>query len=118
MKHSGYYFRLFLPDATGVGVGELATGGAPATVDANLSEVAWCCYAWPVNVQSGERVFAVNQRGDVIASSNVSAGQNYQGSTEPQPDAAFVNPATDDSILGVFAIGTVGSDGGRWVSVQ
>lgn len=119
VKHSGYYFRIYLPDTDGVGLPELPTGGAAPEVDDDLSEVTWCCYAWPINAHSGDRVFVTNQRGDVVGAPGVDAGgSSYGGGNEPEPDAAFLAPSTDDSILGVLAVGTTGTDGRVWVAIQ
>lgn len=120
VERGGYHFRIYLPDIDGVGVPEAPNGGAdPANFpDNDNSENAWCCYAWPTRKGiTGTRVFFASQGGDLAQSSNNGANQNYSGiNAAPEPDAAFVNPSTDDSILGVVAIGTTGTDGGRWVS--
>jgi len=118
VQHSGYFFKIYLPDSNGIGVGEAAGGGSPGTVDPNLAETTWCCYAWPSNTNSGERAFCINQQGDIIGTNNLGANQQYAGDVEPEADAAFVNAATNDSIIGVLAVFTHGTDGGVWVAVQ
>jgi hypothetical protein len=118
VKHSGYYFRMLLPDADGIGLPEMQDGGAPPGVDPDMAESYWCCYAWPNSNYSGERVFCMNQQGDIIASNNLGANQDYAGAYGPEPDAAFLSPGTDDAIVGLIAIGTIATDGGRWVAVQ
>jgi len=121
VTRSGYVFAMFLPDANGVGQSEAASGGASGvTLDSDNCETTWCCYAWPANFgTSGNRVFFVNQQGDVIQTNNQGANQGYSSvSTAPEPDAAFLSPATDDSIMGVVAVGTVATDQGRWLAVN
>jgi len=120
VERGGYHFQIYLPDIDGVGVPEALNGGAEVGnfPDNDNSENAWCCYAWPVRRGiTGTRVFFVNQGGDLAQSNNNGANQGYSGiSAAPEPDAAFVNPSTNNSILGVVAIGTTGADGGRWVA--
>jgi prepilin-type N-terminal cleavage/methylation domain-containing protein len=122
VTRSGYVFQMYLPDADGVGVAEAADGGADSSdlPDADNSETTWCCYAWPANYgTSGNRTFFVNQQGDVVQSNNQAGTQQYSSTTTmPSADAAFVSPSTDNSIMGVVAVGTVGDDGGRWVAVN
>jgi len=118
VKHSGYYFRMYLPDYDGVGLPEAQNGGAPANVDADMAESYWCCYAWPNSRYGGERVFCMNQQGDIISSNNTGANQGYVGAFGPEPDAAFLSPSTDDAIVGLLAVSTVATDGGVWVAVQ
>jgi prepilin-type N-terminal cleavage/methylation domain-containing protein len=78
---SGFVFAMFLPDAGGGPVSELTTGGIGlGTVDPNLAEGVWVCYAWPaVNGSTGNRAFVVNQSGDVLQTDNTA--QQYSGST-------------------------------------
>src|SRR6185503_8190789 len=67
VSRSGYYFQLWLPDAAYGGVAEEATGGCVAGPfpDPNCNEVAWCCYAWPMDVGgTGNRAFFINHEGD------------------------------------------------------
>lgn len=122
VTRSGYIFAMYLPDDDGVGTAEAADGGADASglPDADNCETTWCCYAWPANYNtSGNRVFFCNQQGDVIQSNNQANNQEYTSTTQtPEADAAFISPSTDNSIMGVVAVGTVGDDGGRWVAVN
>ncbi len=122
VESSGYFFLVYLPDASGVGVAEAADGGAdPGNLpDADNCEVTWCCYAWPTNIHnSGVRAFFVNQHGIITQTSNVSSGQEYSGrATRPAADAAFVDPYVSGSIVDMVAVGTVGADGGRWIAIE
>ena len=122
VTRSGYVFQMYLPDANGVGAAEAATGGADAgnLPDADNCETTWCCYAWPANYQtSGNRAFFVNQQGDVVQTNNQAGTQLYSGATTvPEADAAFLSPSTDDSIMGTVGVGTICTDGGRWVAVN
>ena len=47
-KRGGYYFKIFLPSASGDGLAEHRDGGFLANVlDPNAAESTWCAYAWP-----------------------------------------------------------------------
>jgi len=122
VNRGGYLFGLFLPDAVGVGVPEAASGGSdPGNLPGrDHAETTWCCYAWPTTKGvTGTRVFFMNESGDVVQSNNLGANQSYSGvGAAPEPDAAFVSPAMDDSILGTVAVGTTGADGGRWIRIR
>ena len=113
VSRSGYFFRMFLPNPAGAGVGEPTTGFTGALVNADLSETTWCAYAWPVNYQqSGNRTFFTNQGGDLIATEK----STYSGTgAGPLPDAAF---KVAGGIIGSVAIGTVGADGSTWKQVN
>ena len=115
MARNGYLYRVFLPDSNGLGVGEVAGGGAPAGIDAELSENTWCALAWPSNFEtSGVRTFFVNQQGDIISS----ADETYSGpASPPSPGSAMSAPGNVDSITGVVATGTTGRDGNLWLQV-
>ena len=114
VSRSGYFFRIFLPDPAGAGVGEPQAGFADdGTLDGDLAETTWCCYAWPVNYnQSGNRVFFTNQGGDVIGSEDGAYSGTGSG---PAADAAF---QAAGSITGSVAIGVVGVDGNTWKQVN
>ena len=115
VSRSGYFFRVYLPGAAGVGVGEPQTGFTAALVNADLVETTWCAYAWPVNYgQSGNRTFFTNQGGDVVATEK----STYSGTAVgPASDAAF-KPADAGKITGAVAIGVAGVDGSTWKQVN
>jgi prepilin-type N-terminal cleavage/methylation domain-containing protein len=113
VSRSGYLFRMYLPDNAGLGVAEVGGGGADPTVDADLAETTWCCYAWPANYgNTGNRTFFVNQGGDIVACED----EDYSGPAEADlgPDAAFQPGGTADSITGNTATGMTGRDGNFW----
>jgi len=110
---NGYVYRVYLPDARGVGVGEPVDGFTVGLVDANLSETTWCMYAWPLAYgKTAKRTFFTNQSGDVLATD----APAYSGSgAGPSSDAAFRERGR---ITGATAIGVVGSDGNEWKQVN
>jgi len=109
LRHSGYFFQVFLPrkDSSGtwgittawiVGPSGIASGWigtVPETFpDTDLSEQFWCAYAWPAKFgETGKRVFFVNQEGVLRVFEN-NREQPYSGDTlnapNPDYDAAFV----------------------------
>ncbi len=113
VSRSGYFFQIHMPDALGVGVAEPQVGYADdATLDGDLAETTWCCYAWPVNYnQSGNRTFFTNQGGDVIGVEDNAYSGTGNG---PASDAAFQAA----SITGSVAIGAAGQDGNTWKQVN
>jgi prepilin-type N-terminal cleavage/methylation domain-containing protein len=114
VSRSGYFFQIYLPAAAGAPVDEPQVGYADdATLDSDLVETTWCCYAWPVNYnQSGNRTFFTNQGGDVVSSED----GNYSGTgAGPDGDAAF---QAAGSITGAVAIGVAGQDGNTWKQVN
>jgi prepilin-type N-terminal cleavage/methylation domain-containing protein len=111
VNRSGYLFRMWLPDAAADGVAEVANGGADPTVDPDLAETTWCCYAWPTNFGStGNRTFFVNQAGDIIATEDPSYTASGAG---PLSNAAFA-PGGGATITGNVATGMTGRDGNFW----
>ena len=107
VSRSGYFFQVHLPDPAGAGVPEPQAGYADdGTLDGDLAETTWCCYAWPVNYnQSGNRTFFVNQAGDVLGCED----PNYDGpGSGPAAHAAFQNA---NEMTGATAIGTAGQNG-------
>jgi prepilin-type N-terminal cleavage/methylation domain-containing protein len=115
VSRSGYLYAIFLPLASGAGQEEAGGGGMPAaTVDSDLSETTWCCYAWPANYgNTGNRSFFVNQGGDIVATeSSTYSGPGAAGDANvPAHDAAFINAGT---ITGQQATAAAGSDGNNW----
>jgi len=121
VSRSGYFFQMWLPDATagGVtpGIAEAANGGAGGTYpDGNNAEILWCCYAWPIDVEgTGNRAFFVNQEGDLLQTNNRSATPYTSTTSTPVFDEAF-------SIAGDMAsplnIGVASAAGNVWTPVQ
>jgi prepilin-type N-terminal cleavage/methylation domain-containing protein len=114
VSRSGYYFKIYLPTSTGTGVIADASGGSFGTVDADLAETTWVCYAWPVNFgNSGNRTFMVNQTGDVVTTEE----STYSGTAGPPAHAGFLYGAAS-SITGLTAVGTTGGDSNTWRQVN
>lgn len=113
---NGYLYRLYLPGAGGVGLPEVAGGGAPAGIDSDLAEGSWCVYAWPTNYeQSGARTFFVNHSGEILFTN----AELYSGpGAAIAAGAALRPPGLDTSITGILATGTTGRDGQLWRAVQ
>lgn len=89
---SGHAFRIFLPGPKGKAIHEgMAAPAAPFSgpLDPDAAETTWCAYAWPVSAgNSGQRVFFVDQGGDVWQTSN--ADSRYSGFlAAPEWDAAM-----------------------------
>ncbi|MBK9388040.1 MAG: hypothetical protein IPN34_24750 [Planctomycetes bacterium] len=123
VERAGYFFAIFLPDATGQGLAENYEGGAHLAlfqaVAADRCEVGWCAYAWPVSSQMPGRVFFVNQQGDVLARENGTVGETiYAGADGPGADCAFDASTMPGTISGMVAHSTPARDGGRWVVVN
>lgn len=129
VNRSGYVFQMWLPGPAGgavAGFAEAPAGGMGANIpDSNTSEVMWACYAWPADYQqTGNRVFFVNQDGDILQSNN--RVQLYDQTTVVQPafDAAFTLAGDMSSPIGnsaAVAAGTVVNgpvDGGVWTVLQ
>jgi prepilin-type N-terminal cleavage/methylation domain-containing protein len=118
VSRSGYFFQIFLPDVDGIGICADATANedySSNSVDPDIVETTWCCYAWPVNYgNSGNRTFMVNQTGDVVSTED--SGYSGTGSG-PVPHAAFIDGASN-YITGLTAVGTDGGDGFMWRQVN
>jgi prepilin-type N-terminal cleavage/methylation domain-containing protein len=135
IERSGYLFKIYLPadtDATPeiLGVAEEGPegqGGAVTFPDPDNCEVMWCCYAWPVDVEStGNRAFFINQEGDLLQTANNPDAPNtvtiYEGLDAPPAfDAAY-----DDAVstiagmgasLGIAAQGLTAIDDNVWTIV-
>lgn len=121
VTRSGYTFQVFLPDgaAAVAGVPEAATGGANAGAfpNANNAEIMWCAYAWPTNAGStGNRVFFINQEGDLLQMNNRIAVP-YTAGTGPAFGAAF--SANDmSSAPSIGGVPAAAQDMNIWVPVQ
>jgi prepilin-type N-terminal cleavage/methylation domain-containing protein len=128
VSRSGYLYQLWLPAATvaglSAGIAEdpgpgLNTGGkqAPPFPDPDNGEVLWACYAWPINAtQTGNRVFFVNQEGDLLQTINRGVGAYTGTAGGPNFDACFSVAGDMGSPLGIGGLAAV--DGNTWVPVQ
>jgi len=110
---SGYLYRVYLPDAGGVGVAEPQGGFGRGMVDPDMSETTWCMYAWPADYgKTGTRTFFINQAGDTLATD----APSYSGSgAGPAADAAFTERGR---ITGPAAVGSKAVDGNTWKQVN
>ena len=128
VTRSGYNFQIFLPNIANVGSPEAPTGGFLADVDADNSEVFWNCYAWPLDAGgTGNRVFFINQDGDILQHNNKDGmgGNTYEGPNGPAFDAAYRLPADPggaamdmSAATANSAAGFDGNDTFTWTVVQ
>jgi hypothetical protein len=115
VTRAGYVFQVFLPDtASPSGFVHETQGGGTAggtgRVGIDMSETTWCMYAWPEEKgRTGNRVFFVNQAGDVMQSSNEN-GKHYGADHAMDPSSAF----RGSGITSMVAVGTRGQDGDVW----
>lgn len=122
VSRSGYFFQMWLPDATAggatPGLSEAAGGGAGGVFpDGNNAEILWCCYAWPIDVNgTGNRCFFVNQEGDLLQFQNRLAAPFTSNILTPNFDSAFTLANDMASALRIGGAG--GPDGTIWVPVQ
>ncbi len=87
VERMGYVYQIWLPGTNGGAVAEAKDGGVDVheMPDSTMSEVCFVAYAWPVEQgKTGNRVFVIDQSGDVIVSDNVT--QKYSG-TKKTPTA-------------------------------
>lgn len=117
VTRSGYFFKMWLPGASGAGVAENQTTGytSGSSLDEDLAETAWCCYAWPVGYnQTGNRTFFVNQQGDVLAI-DVSTFTGATGG--PAADDAFAASGAITGTVDVNGPGQTGQTASNWKQV-
>jgi prepilin-type N-terminal cleavage/methylation domain-containing protein len=120
VSRSGYLYHIELPGPNGLGVGEWGDGtysghtffgGDP---DDELSESFWLAYCKPSSYgQTGVRTFFINERGDVLTTNEPYYTRFWSG---PIRVAAFVPGSY--GITGQTAVGTIGSDGNLWKTVN
>ncbi len=123
VARSGYNFQVWLPGVAFAGVAEAAGGGAAAVQDGGAGsvvsdncEVMWCAFAWPVQASnSGNRVFFINQEGDLLQTQNRTG--IYTAANGPTPTLGVFEIANDmSSRLGINGVAAV--DGNTWTVVQ
>ncbi len=126
VTRSGYCFQIWLPDDTAgapAGQAEEDDGGwdAANTVDPDNAEVFWCCYAWPLDFGgTGNRVFFINQDGDILQYNNKGATVYEGAAAGPAFDAAYRDTVALDmsSQTSNAAAGFDSNDGEIWTVVQ
>jgi len=120
VTRSGYVFQMYLPDEDGAGVAEDDTGGGVGT-DPDNAENFWCCYAWPLdNGSTGNRVFFINQDGDILQFNNRIDTPYEAVDGGPAWDAAFGDggDGTMGDPIANAAADLDGVDGNIWTVVQ
>ncbi len=121
IERSGYFFSVFLPNATARFVAEATTGGASNrnNPDATAAQNLWCAYAWPVQWSvTGSRVFFVNQAGDILVAPNQTNASKYSGATRgPRADSAYLRGG-GRTMTAPLAINATGNDGQTWIPVR
>jgi hypothetical protein len=88
---NGYVFACILPGKNGQPMPESDRGGAGQNVDADLAELYFTIYAWPVDAgTTGVRAFAIDQSGDIYATYSMGFDPPVSGLESPPPlDDAF-----------------------------
>jgi prepilin-type N-terminal cleavage/methylation domain-containing protein len=107
----GFYFALYLPDASGLGLA--TTAASLPSVDARMAESFWTCLAWPRDRRvQGYGTFFTYQAGDIM----VARGATYSGKTSvPPAGAGLVGvPATQINSNESAAGGGTAADGNVW----
>ncbi|MEZ5978919.1 MAG: prepilin-type N-terminal cleavage/methylation domain-containing protein [Planctomycetota bacterium] len=121
VTRSGYVFAIFLPDDSDppVGVAEADDGGMDGATGPNECENFWCCYAWPLDVGgTGNRVFFINQDGDIMQYNNRGDTNVYDG-VDGGPDYSAAYSAEDMSApIANAAAGLDAVDENTWTVVQ
>ena len=123
VTRSGYIFQMHLPTtavgATVPAVPEAPGGGMGAATDPDNCEILWCCYAWPLDAnRTGNRVFMINQDGDLFSYNNRGA-VIYDGvGAPPAYDAAYLVATDIGSAIANAGAGQVGVNGESWTVVN
>jgi len=116
----GYIFQIWLPAKGGGWVaGDLRGGRLPDTVDEELAERHWMCFAWPLeHGWTGRRAFYLDSHGDIVAMRNLDG--RYSGVRGPTAGRAALRAPVDPSEVGavcLIAANTVDAEGDLWVVV-
>ena len=136
VQRAGYYFKIYLPDATAGGAitgvpedGAVGVGGSAGATFPNPDncEILWCCYAWPVAKEAtGNRCFFIDQEGDLLQTLNsdgINSPVPYEGlAAVPVFDAAYDSTAASavqgmGANLGIAAQGLASNDTNIWTIV-
>jgi len=113
---SGYLFAVYLPDGNNGALAELGNVGPGAVVAAAADdqELAYACYAWPVqNGRSGTRSFVTTEEAEIYQTKMAVLAYDGMNSV-PAANAVYTgNPCV--SALGVGAAGGA-NDGNTWTA--
>jgi prepilin-type N-terminal cleavage/methylation domain-containing protein len=127
VTRSGYIFQLYLPDATVGGatagiaedVGPLGGKAGAPFPDPDNGEVLWCAYCWPITAtQTGNRVFFMNQEGDLMQTNNRGAVSYTGVAGGPAFDAIYTAAGDMASAISISGVPLAAQDGNTWVPVQ
>ncbi|HKX45218.1 MAG TPA: prepilin-type N-terminal cleavage/methylation domain-containing protein [Planctomycetota bacterium] len=123
VTRSGYVFQMWLPGpAVGAlvpGVAEAAGGGMGAVTGPDNCEILWACYAWPLDAnRTGNRVFMINQDGDIFSYNNRGAAVYDGVGAGPGFDAAYLVAGDMGSAIANAGAGQVGANGESWTTVN
>ena len=117
VQRNGFVFRMYLPQAAGVGRRENPGGGVAAgVINPTNGEVHWACYAYPSHYGgTANRTFFINERCELITSDD----DRYQGVGCAALVAGAALVVGDSShMTGILAFGTRGADGNLWKAIQ
>lgn len=91
VTRNGYVYACILPGRNGQPIPESDRGGAGGDVDAELAELYFTIYAWPVDAgTTGVRAFAIDQSGDIYQTYSMGFDPPVSGLESPPPlDDAF-----------------------------
>ena len=119
VNKSGYFFALFLPSAAAAPLAEAANGGTPGGEGNDLAENTWICYGWPAAINNtGNRVFVVNQTGDVLQTNNQGANQGYTQTGGGPAGAAALSGAVLTAQMSINGNPAAAQDAGVWLVVN
>jgi len=116
---SGYYFVMSLPDPGANWLPERQPTTPYGPVGPNRAENFWSCHAWPVSYgRSGQRIFFINQGGDLLAADN--AVTKYSGLNRAIniPGILLKSSPPKTRMDQSIAINATGNDGNIWKVVN
>lgn len=110
LKTKGYYFALYLPDATGAGINPRPND--VALIDTDLAETNWTCLAWPAILgNTGTAAFFINQHGETMMCTD----GRYNGKSRVPPAGAALTGVPPGIIVGGrLALTGTAADGFEW----
>lgn len=116
LVHSGYMFRLYLPDRVLRWQDEV--GVEKSGIHSASAERYWACYAWPVSSGfSGKRAYFVNQDGVILSCKNEQNRYSGTGSA-PRYRAALSRQGLRKGMNSSIAVDATGRLGDYWSRVK